>query len=68
MNFKLLSVSLLFTVLLVSAEQKDNNDTTWICERWQSSGDVFERKVVCVKWVKKDCSNRMYIEICKLGV
>lgn len=68
MNFKLLSVSLLFTVLLVSAEQKDNNDTTWICERWQSSGDVFERKVVCVKWVKKDCSNRMYKEICKLGV
>ena len=68
MNFKLLSVSLLFTVLLVSAEQKDNNDTTWICERWQSSGDVFERKVVCVKWVKKDCSNRMYKEMCKLGV
>ena len=68
MNFKLLSVSLLFTVLLVSAEQKDNNDTTWICERWQSLGDVFERKVVCVKWVKKDCSNRMYKEICKLGV
>lgn len=68
MNFKLLSVSLLFTVLLVSAEQKDNNDTTWICERWQSSGDVFERKVVCVKWVKKDCFNRMYKEICKLGV
>lgn len=68
MNFKLLSVSLLFTVLLVSAEQKDDNDTTWICERWQSSGDVFERKVVCVKWIKKDCSNRMYKEICKLGV
>lgn len=68
MNFKLLSVSLLFTVLLVSAEQKDNNDTTWICERWQSSGDVFERKVMCVKWIKKDCSNRMYKEICKLGV
>ena len=68
MNFKLLSVSLLFTVLLVSAEQKDNNDTTWICERWQSLGDVFGRKVVCVKWVKKDCSNRMYKEICKLGV
>jgi hypothetical protein len=68
MNFKLLLVSLLFTVILVSAEQKDNNDTVWICERWQSSGDVFERKVVCIKWIQKDCSNRMYKEICKLGV
>lgn len=68
MNFKLLLVSLLFTVFLVGAEQKDNNDTTWICERWQWSGDVFERKMFCVKWIKKDCSNRLYKEICKLGV
>jgi hypothetical protein len=68
MDFKLLLVSLLSTFLLVSTEQKDNKDTTFICERWQWTGDVFERKVYCVKWIKKDCSNRMYKELCKLGI
>ena len=67
MDFKLLFVSLLSTFLLVSTEQKDNN-ITWICEKWQWTGDVFERKVYCVKWIKKDCSNRMYKELCKLGI
>lgn len=68
MDFKLLLLSLLFSVLLVSAEPKNNNDVTWICERWVWTGNFSERKVICINWIKKDCSNRMYKEICKLGV
>ena len=68
MIVKILPILLLLFVLVGSAEQKKDNDSVWVCERWQSSGDVFERKVMCVKWIKKDCSNRMYKEICKLGV
>jgi hypothetical protein len=35
------------------------------CIRWRWTGDVFERKVYCIEWVKKDCSNRLHKEICK---
>lgn len=38
-----------------------------VCIRWQWSGPPFEGKVTCIEWVKKDCSNRLYPEICKLG-
>ena len=38
-----------------------------VCARWMWTGDVFERKVYCVEWVIKDCSNRLHKEICKLG-
>lgn len=68
MNFKLLLVSLSFTVLLVSAEQKKDKDVTWVCVRWQWTGDGSNRTIYCLEWKKKDCSNRLYKDICKLGV
>jgi hypothetical protein len=61
-------VLLSLVVLAKSSEQTPDKDITWMCEKWQWSGDVFERKIMCIKWIKKDCSNRMYKELCKLGV
>ena len=52
-------------MLSVSAE-KTKKDETLKCVRWRWTGDVYERKVYCIEWVKKDCSNRLHKEICKL--
>lgn len=68
MKLKLLAISLLFFVMVGSAEQKTDKDETWICIRWQWTGNVYEQKVYCLEWKKKDCSNRLYKDICKLGV
>jgi hypothetical protein len=35
------------------------------CVRWRWTGDVFNRKVYCVEWRVKDCSNRLYKELCE---
>lgn len=67
MSLKLLPVLLLLTVLAGSAEQKPNNDIVSICVRWQWTGDVFNRTVHCIEWKKKDCSDRLYTDICKRG-
>ena len=40
-------------------------DETLKCVRWGWTGDVYERKVYCLEWVKKDCSQRLHKEICK---
>ena len=39
----------------------------WVCVRWQWTTTPFEGKVNCVAWAKKDCSNRLYPEVCKKG-
>ena len=41
-------------------------DYTWACVRWTWTGDVYDRRAVCVEWQKKDCSRRLHPEICKL--
>lgn len=38
------------------------------CTRWTWSGDVYNRKVVCLEWQELDCRNRLHKNICKLGV
>lgn len=68
MGLKILPALLLLTVMTGSAEQKNNKDVTWICVRWQWTGDVYNRTIYCLEWKKKDCSNRLYKDICKLGV
>ena len=67
MSLKVLPVLLLLTVLAGSAEQKPNSNIVWVCVRWQSIGDVYNRTVYCLEWKKKDCSDRLYPEICKHG-
>jgi hypothetical protein len=68
MSLKVLPVLLLLTVLAGSAEQVNDKSVTWICVRWQWTGDVYNRTVYCLEWIKKDCSNRLHKDICKLGV
>lgn len=48
-------------------KQSLKKDEVWVCDNWQLVGNPIEKQTVCLSWVKKDCSNRMYKEICKLG-
>lgn len=50
----------------LAASEKNKIDEPSKCVRWKWTGDVFERKVYCIEWIKKDCSNRLHKEICKL--
>jgi hypothetical protein len=61
-------VALLLTITLSAAGQNNKSKTndSMRCVRWGWTGDVFERKVYCLVWVKKDCSQRLHKEICKL--
>lgn len=38
------------------------------CIRWMWVGNWDNRKVVCLEWREKDCSNRLHKTICRLGV
>jgi len=59
-------VVLLLTVTLSAAGQnKEKPDDGKRCVRWGWSGDVYERRIYCLEWVKKDCSQRLHKEICK---
>lgn len=59
-------VGLLLIITLSAASQnKDKPDAGKKCVSWGWIGDVFERKVYCLKWVNKDCSQRLHKEICK---
>lgn len=52
-------------IILSAGAEKTKKEETLKCVRWRWTGDVFERKVYCIEWVKKDCSNRLHKEICK---
>ena len=66
-----------FVIFLVTSSLADQfplpdkrdlkKDEVWVCDRWQWVGDPIDNRVVCISWVKKDCSNRLYKEICKMG-
>ena len=67
---KYLLVLVLVMFITASAEIKESpkkSDEVWVCGRWTWTGDVFNRKVYCLEWAKKDCSNRLHKDICKLG-
>ena len=67
---KLLASLLLLLTMVVSSEENSNGlkkDEVWLCVRWQWKNTPVEGKTNCIEWAKKDCSNRMYPEICKRG-
>lgn len=45
-------------ILAISPPEKNRKDEQLECVRWGWSGDVFERKVYCLQWRKKDRSKR----------
>jgi len=63
----LVVVPLSITSSTAEQNEKLKPDEVKVCARWMWTGDVFDRKVYCVEWVIKDCSNRLHKEICKLG-
>jgi len=63
-SIKLIVFIICLMILTVSAE-KTKKDETLKCVRWRWIGDVYERKVYCIEWAKKDCSQRLHKEICK---
>ena len=68
---KWLVVVLLLLTVIVSSEETSNGlkkDEVWVCVRWQWDGLPVDGRVNCVGWAKKDCSNRLYPEICKRGM
>jgi hypothetical protein len=74
--FKIIFVATLTSILLVSSIEADQNtlssdalkkDEVLICIRWKWSNTPQENKVNCIEWSRRDCSNRLYKEICKLG-
>ena len=63
----ILMSALAVVLLTASSDQILKKNETWVCVKWQWSSSPFEGKVSCLEWVKKDCSNRLYPEICKRG-
>lgn len=67
---KFFSFTILFVLLTANAEKKKDpalkEDEVWSCVRWKwNSQDYVTRQAVCLEWQKKDCSKRLYKEICK---
>lgn len=60
---------LLLSVTIASAENPKQNlkNEVRVCTRWTWVGDVYNRKLMCLEWTVKDCSNRLHQEICKAG-
>jgi len=67
---KIFASLLLVLTMVVSSDEQSNGlkkDEVWLCVRWQWATTPVEGKTNCVEWAKKDCSNRLYPEICKRG-
>lgn len=63
-------VILLLSTIVVASEEIPNKlskDEVWTCVRWRWTSDSRDPKVICIEWAKKDCSTRLYKDICKLG-
>lgn len=58
-------ISLLF---LRESISKESEDTVYECVKWVWVDNMNQRKVYCLEWRKKDCSKRLYKNICKLGI
>ena len=66
---KLFIIILLSTIVIASEEKIkiDKKAEALVCIRWQWRGEPVNGKSTCIEWAKKDCSNRLFPELCKLG-
>ena len=53
----ILFLSLVLLIPAISEEKKDKYE----CRSWKWTGDVYERKVVCIEWRKKENFNLLKI-------
>jgi hypothetical protein len=58
-------ISILF---LQEAVSKEKGDSAYECVKWTWTDYGNVRKVYCLEWKKKDCSDRLYKNLCKLGI
>jgi hypothetical protein len=63
---KWLAIILLSATAAVSSEEKPRDEVKY-CVRWAWTGDIYNRQVRCVEWATRDCSNRLYKELCRIG-
>ena len=59
---------LLFETIANAKNPKDKlkPDEAWVCTAWKGSADPSQNSPsVCIKWTKKDCSQRLHKDICK---
>lgn len=66
---KWVTVAWLSIMVVASEGSSDGSkkDQARACVRWQWVETALEQKVKCVEWATRDCSNRLYPEICKRG-
>ena len=58
------------SIMVVASEGSSDGlkkDQARVCVRWQWVDTALEQKVKCVEWATRDCSNRLYPDICKRG-
>jgi hypothetical protein len=76
MPYNFLSIAVVLLLLISSSIDSQpglvqptplKKDEAWVCVKWQRASSAIDSKVNCVEWAKKDCSNRLYPEICKKG-
>jgi hypothetical protein len=60
-----LIVFIICLIILSASAEKTKTEDTLKCIRWRWVDNAFERKVYCIEWAKKDCSQRLHKEICK---
>jgi hypothetical protein len=54
-----------YLVLLLLMVIIPSSAARYECIRWTWTGDVYNRKVVCLEWRQEDCSKRLHKHICK---
>jgi hypothetical protein len=47
-------MKIIMLLLLIVATVPLSQAAKWECVRWSWTGDVYNRKVVCLEWRKKD--------------
>lgn len=69
MAFQIKWLLILLLTITLSASGQNNQpkqDDGVRCVKWRGAGDGFNQKVTCLLWVKKDCSQRLHKDICRL--
>ena len=54
-------------LVLALAQEPVKKWPEWECVRWTWTGDVYNRTVICLEWRKRDCSQRLHVDLCRAG-
>jgi hypothetical protein len=51
-------IKILILLLLIIVVAVPSSAAQWECVRWSWTGDVYNRKVICLEWQKKEERNK----------